>query len=260
MDTKPVLCLAATLAGAPVFAIDRWESPGDNGSYTNNELQPGVPQIGHDMEPENGLGDDDWYKVRIHEGRSYEARVFGGGVVWQYPACADCSRFDRVTSQGDVITPGDAETTLGPPGQSVRWIAGLDQLEWLRVKQGPGYPGSVYAKYDILLVDTTLFLPRFNDTGGQRTIVIVQNIHDGPVSGQITFHDAQGARLHVQPFTIVAHGSLVLDTSSIAALAGKSGSATVAHTGGWSALVGKGVSVEPSTGFAFDTPLTSVPR
>ena len=161
---------------------------------------------------------------------------------------------------GDVLTPGDAETTLGPPGLSVRWIAGPQHLEWLRVVPEKDSPGYAIDKYDILLVDTTLFLPRFNNTFTQRTIVMIQNIHDRPVGGQIAFHDPQGARLHVEPFTIMARGSLVLDTSSIAALGGQTGTATVAHTGGWSALVGKGVALDPTTGFSFDTPLASTPR
>lgn len=42
------------------------------------------------------------------------------------------------------------------------------------------------------------------------------------------------------------------------ALAGKSGSAAVAHMGGMAALVGKAVALEPATGSTFDTPLVTV--
>lgn len=107
-------------------------------------------------------------------------------------------------------------------------------------------------------MDTTLFLPRFNNAGGQRTFVILQNIHDRAVSGQIAFRDAMGVRVHVEPFSIVAYGQRVLDTSMVGALAGKSGSAAVAHLGGMAALVGKAVALEPATGFTFDTPLVTV--
>jgi hypothetical protein len=41
---------------------------------------------------------------------------------------------------------------------------------------------------------------------------------------------------------------------------GKSGSAAIAHTGGYGALNGKGVALESATGFTFDTALTPIPR
>ena len=252
------LGLVALLVALPASPEDRWEHSGDDANYTNNELEPGVVQPAHDLEAIQGVPDEDWFKIRIREDHSYEARVFASSMVWKYPACQDCATFDRVTWEGNLLTEGDAFTTLGPPGLSVRWIAGPQELEWLRAKVGPGSPGSIYSFYDILLMDTTLFLPRFNNAGGQRTFLILQNIHDRPVSGQIAFRDALGVRLHVEPFSIVAHGQRVLDTSMVGGLIGKSGSAAVAHLGGMAALVGKAVALEPATGFTFDTPLVTV--
>jgi len=260
MKLRVLLGAGAVVVAVPAASADRWEIRGDNGSYTNNELQPGVVQDGHDLEATPTGPDEDWYKVRCQQVRSYEARVFGGGVVWKYPACPECADFDRVAPDGTVLTPGDSQTTLGPPARSVRWIAGTGVTQWLRVKPNDGVTGLASEKYDILVVDTSLFLPRFNNGGTQRTVVILQNALDVAVEGQVAFHDGSGAPLHTQPFSIAAYASLVLDTASLPALQGRAGSAVVAHTGGQAALVGKAVALDPGTGFTFDTPLTSAPR
>jgi hypothetical protein len=130
----------------------------------------------------------------------------------------------------------------------------------LRVKPNQGVAGQASEKYDILIVDTSLFLPRFNNAGTQRTILLLQNALQYPVEGQVVFRDPSGALVHTSPFSMAGYASLVLDTSSVTALQGRAGSAIVVHTGGQSALVGKGVALEPSTGFSFDTPLTTVAR
>jgi hypothetical protein len=46
----------------------------------------------------------------------------------------------------------------------------------------------------------------------------------------------------------------------VPALAGHSGSAQIAQLGGYAALAGKAVALEPATGFTFDTLVTPVPR
>jgi hypothetical protein len=256
----PLLIAGFAVAAVPAASADRWEIRGDNGSFTNNELQPGIVQEGHDLEATGAGPDEDWYTVRCREIRSYEARVFGGGVVWKYPACPECADFDRVAPDGTVLTAGDWETTLGPSARSVRWICGVGVTQQLRVRPNRGVAGYPSEKYDILVVDTTLFLPRFNNVGTQRTVLILQNALHRPVDGEITFQDGAGTRLHTRPFAISGYASLVLDTASVPALQGRSGSAIVAHTGGQAALVGKGVMLEPSSGFSFDTPLSGVPR
>jgi hypothetical protein len=51
-----------------------------------------------------------------------------------------------------------------------------------------------------------------------------------------------------------------VSTATISELAGQTGSITISHNGRYGELVGKGVSLEPSTGFSFDTPLIPRPR
>lgn len=258
---KLMLAMAVGLAAAalPARAADRWEYRGDDGPFTYNELQPGIVQEGHDLEPKPSGPDVDWYRVVTHRERSYEVRVFGGGVVWKYSGCQDCGTLDLMAYDGSVATPGDNDQTYGPGGQSVRWIGGLGVVP-LRVTPGKAGANTALEKYDILLLDTTLFLPRFNNTGSQRTLLILQNTRERAVSGRIFFRQNDGTAWPDYPFTLAPQASLVLDTATLPQVGQSSGSASIAHTGGMAALTGKAVALEPSTGFTFDTPLTTVPR
>ena len=152
-------------AGAlPAGADDRWEMRSDDGAFTNNELQPDIVQVAHDVEKLAGITDVDWYKVRTQPRHSYEARVFGGGVVWVYETCSTCAVFDRVAGDGTVLTPGTTAGVIGGGALSVRWLADA-QIDFLRVEPREGAAGHAFETYDVLLVDTTLFLPRFNNVG-----------------------------------------------------------------------------------------------
>jgi hypothetical protein len=57
------------------------------------------------------------------------------------------------------------------------------------------------------------------------------------------------------PFNIAPHALFTFSPDQ-----GTFGSLTVTHGGPYGALVGKAVSLEPGTGFSFDTPLTYRPR
>jgi Calx-beta domain len=111
--------------------------------------------------------------------------------------------------------------------------------------------------YRIRAFDTTYSVPRFNNSG-QTTILLVQNTSAGPVSGWIDFWDAGGTLLGSSPLAVSAKGVFVLNTSTV--MPGLSGSITISNDGSYSDLVGKAVSIEPATGFAFDTPLSPRPR
>jgi hypothetical protein len=103
--------------------------------------------------------------------------------------------------------------------------------------------------------DTTLALARFNNSGSQLTVVVIQNPTNQTVTGHMHFWGVASAPLASQAFTLSARAALVLNTSTLPTLQGQSGSVTVAHDAGYGALVGKTVALEPATGFSFDSPL-----
>ncbi|MET0555466.1 MAG: Calx-beta domain-containing protein, partial [Vicinamibacteria bacterium] len=103
--------------------------------------------------------------------------------------------------------------------------------------------------------ETTYAVPRFNNSGTQATVLIVQNATERALSGRAYFWSAAGAALGSHPFTLAAHATLVVNTATVSGVAGQGGSVTIAHDGGYGALAGKAVALEPSTGFSFDSPM-----
>jgi uncharacterized repeat protein (TIGR01451 family) len=107
--------------------------------------------------------------------------------------------------------------------------------------------------YRIRAYETTYTIPRFNNTGGQVTMLAIQNHGDEPVAGDIWFWSPAGALLTSRILVLGPGGSLVLDTTTVPGLSGASGSITVSNDGSYGILTGKAVALETGTGFAFDT-------
>jgi hypothetical protein len=248
----------------PCGANDIWETQADDDLYTENQLRHGLPQLRHDLEGTAAVPDQDWMLVRTKEGHSYEARVTG--VYWDN-MCGQpsCPRFDRVDSAGSVLTPGivsnedTPDDFLSAPGLTIRWI-GQPPKEYLRAIGDELYDLPGDRTYDVEFYDTTLFVPRFNNSATQTTVFVVQNTTNTTVTGFVYFYDAAGTLLSSVALNVLEHGVQVFNTAAVSALAGKSGSATIAQLGGYGALTGKAVAVEPATGFTFDTAITPVPR
>jgi hypothetical protein len=113
--------------------------------------------------------------------------------------------------------------------------------------------------YRLSAFDTTALVPRFNNSGTQITILLLQNTGAAPIDVDVQFWAADGTSLGGPGTqTIVPHASFVLNTSSV--VPGNGGSITVANTGARGQLAGKAVALEPATGFTFDTELTPRPR
>jgi hypothetical protein len=113
-------------------------------------------------------------------------------------------------------------------------------------------------RYRVTARETTVSIPRFNNGGGQGTVLVLQNTTAGAAAGRAYFWSASGALLGVHAFVLGPRATAVVNTGTVAGAAGQSGTITVAHDAGYGGLAGKAVAVDPATGAAFDTPL--VPR
>jgi VCBS repeat protein/Calx-beta domain-containing protein len=109
--------------------------------------------------------------------------------------------------------------------------------------------------YRVRFRETTAFIPRFNNGGGQTTVLVLQNPGGRLVSGHAWFWSPNGALLTNAAVALPAHGSTVLVTATLPGLAGAAGTVTISHDGGYGALVGKAVALEPAAGFSFDSPM-----
>ena len=115
-------------------------------------------------------------------------------------------------------------------------------------------------RYRLRAWETTASVARLNNAGGQATVLVLQNATAEPLAGHVHFWRLDGTALLSHPFALGARASVVIDTSGLPGLGGQSGSITVSHAGAFGALAGKAVSLQPATGFAFDTPLARRPR
>jgi hypothetical protein len=141
--------------------------------------------------------------------------------------------------------------------RSLRWenTGASPTFERLRVRGECLTACGADAAFSIRALETTLTLSRFNNSATQVTVLVIQNSTRATVTGHAYFWSPTGGLLATLPFSLAAQATLVSSTAGISGLAGTSGSLTVAHDGGYGALVGKAVALEPSTGYSFDTPL-----
>jgi hypothetical protein len=263
----------ALMACVPlVEAADKWESSvyhADDSYQTANQLLHGIIQT-HDMQQHNNAGilstDLDFGRVAAKARHSYEVRVFGTNSCFKVGGAGGCATLDRVAEDGTtVLTPGFVPDGLlpgdGAGSMAVRWTANADESDLIKMT---GYVPSLIAnatnQYEIQMLDTTYLVPRWNNSGTQVTIFLIQNASTSPITGSILFYNSAGTLLDTHPLSLAANATHVLSTGSVVVLAGASGSAAIVHDGGYGALAGKAVALEPSTGFAFDTPITPIPH
>jgi hypothetical protein len=261
------LALATLAAAVPAHAIDPWEAGllPDDSNATRNTLSPGLVQQ-HDLDQAGGGNDLDWAVVPTLQYHSYEARISGSGVAFDWGICSTCAQFERVDAAGTILTEDVATVNDGAGAtaeaydRSVRWLAsGSTFREFVRVTGGSSTDdtGSLYT---LRYWDTTYTVPRWNSSGGQSTVLIVTSLVQGTVTGNIYFFSGTGALLHTQALSLNQNVPYVFNTSSVGALVAQSGYALVAHDAGYGGLTGKAVALEPQTGFTFDTALQPIPQ
>jgi hypothetical protein len=161
---------------------------------------------------------------------------------------------DRVAADGSTVIQSGVAPGPGAV-RTLRWenAAGTVQDgQYVRVRNA-ACPCTTADGYRIRARETTSTIPRFNNSGSQTTVVMVQNATAQTVSGHLWFWSLGGALLHAQAFTAGGHALYALNSSGVPALAGAAGSLTVTHDGAAGALAGKAVALEPSTGLSFDT-------
>ena len=249
------LCALVLSCAVNVRATDPWEAdPEDDGPATLAHLLPGQSQTGRDLQAA-GTADEDWVFVPTRPRHSYEARATGG-AHWAASVGGSGAKLERLDAGLVVQQTGSDAGLASVRGHAIRWIAGTAPVtDYLRVTGGPV---ELATPYTLELFDTTYAFPRWNNSSTQVTVFLVQNNTSTPVNAFVYFFSASGTVLHTEPLGIAADGLAVFNTSTVPALFGQSGSARIAHTGGVGALSGKAVSLEPGTGFTFDTALVPV--
>lgn len=248
-----VALLAGLLWGAGARA-DEWEfgTDTDDDAATDNALAHGAVQV-HDLAgfPQS---DQDWYRVPVDPLSSFQF-VLDGMTGDLDLAGSSLQRIgaDGATVQGSAVVEGDG---------------GLLSLDWITTESAPaanfvrvqaagcGTACDALDRYRARFLETTYTVPRFNNTGSQATVLLVQNASARTCAAFTYLLSADGSLSGGAPAILDPGRLIVFDLAGSAP--NQSGSIRIAHGCGYGGLAGKAVAIEPATGFTFDTPL--VPR
>jgi Zn-dependent metalloprotease len=158
---------------------------------------------------------------------------------------------DGVTSLGSAVPVGTG------PARSLRWATSTaGALNLVRVQSANCTTDcGADDTYRLRTYETTYTIPRFNNTGSQVTILLLQNPTSAAVDATVYFYNASGLELASQTVSLGAKTLQVVNTAAIPQANGQSGTMVVTHNGAYGSLAGKTVALEPSTGFSFDSPM-----
>jgi hypothetical protein len=158
---------------------------------------------------------------------------------------------------GDNLTILQSASPVAIGGSvSLRWANATALTvvnQHLRVDGSCATPCGPDDVYRIRALETTYSIPRFNNSGTQVTVLLLQNPATYPIAGQVWFWNASGSLLGSQSFNLPERQTLVLNTATVAGVGGQGGAITISHDGRYGDLTGKTVALEPSTGFSFDS-------
>lgn len=167
---------------------------------------------------------------------------------------------ERVANDGATVLQTASAVGTGS-ARSLRWANDLPvpvDMQYVRVRAtGCGTACGPDDAYRLRAYETTARIPRFNNTGGQGTVLFLQNRAAVPVSARALFWNASGMAITAHSLTVPARGLAVVDTTTMPGGQDQSGSVTITHDGGYDGLAGKAALVDPVNGFSFDAAATS---
>jgi len=225
----------------------------------NGELTHGTDAV-LDLAAQPGpVADQDVFLISQKPYSSYEIVVEGtSGDI----GLGTGPLLQRIASDGTTALQDSIAIGAGP-ARSLRWrntTSAVIEDQTVRVTSAQcGTDCGPDDVYRLRAYETTYAVPRFNNSGTQITVLILQNPTSEAIAGDIYF-DVAGQQVAAHPFSLAAKATLVLDTSTVPGAGGVAGAITIAHDGRYGGLLGKTVAVEPSTGFSFDSILEPRPK
>src|SRR4029450_4256595 len=245
-----VLGLGFALVSGRAALADVWDvqTQNDNTVATENELVHGSDQL-HDLGALPGpAADQDWYRISQKPFSSYE-------IVAEAPSgdIGTTLVVNRTDATGSVL---QSSVAVGVGySRSLRWINATSSAvdtERIAVQSGSCTTNcGADDVYRLRAYETTYAVPRFNNSGTQVTVLLLQNPTNYTINRTVYFWNPSGGPAGTAPIPALGPKQLiVLNTSGVAP--GASGAVTVAHDGRYGDLSGKTVALEPATGFRFD--------
>lgn len=185
------------------YAVDPWDTPAttdDTAANTKNVLIPGDPPQRHDAEAKAGpTADQDWYRLTVVAGHSYEVRVGA-----RQDSCMDFVGANFQVFQSDATTL--ITTGVDYPGtgaiSSYRAIFIAPSNNNVFVQLMGGTTCTATSSYTIQVFDTTLLSPRWSTFGGFYTSWGFENTTSAPILGTLTVVTSSGTVVANTTFTI----------------------------------------------------------
>lgn len=222
------------------------------------ELTHGANALYDLAAPDVTSPDVDWFALAQAPYSSYEVIVdaLSGDLADDVvPMRVRRLAADQIT----VLLPDAVPVGMGR-ARALRWQNGAtaDVDQWIRIESAASGvacdvdcgPDDVYR---VRFYDTTTSVPRFNNGGGQITVLVLQNLLDTPVSATAYFWSVDGALLGSQVLNLTPRQNITFNTTTVAGAAGQGGTITISHTAGYGGLAGKTVALDPANGFSFDS-------
>jgi hypothetical protein len=208
-----------------------------------------------DLVPFEGPGPDrDHYVLLQQPAASYEL------VIDEASGDAAPLTVQRLGADGSTVMQSAVPVGTGT-ALSLRWLnTGFDAVADQQVRVESASCGTLCGAgdtYRVRFYETTLRGARVDNTNGQVTVLLLQNLTDAPVQGFFYLLADDGVNGVGGGYVIPPRGTLVHDTSQNLFVPG---SVTVTHDAPYGGVAGKVVTVDPATGFSFDTPLAPRPR
>jgi hypothetical protein len=248
-----VLGLGFALVSGRAALADVWDvqSQSDNTVATENELVHGSDQL-HDLGALAGpAADQDWYRISQKPFSSYEivADATSGDI--------GTTLLVRRTDQTGAGIQTSVAVGVGY-SRSLRWVnstSASEDTQRIAVTSGSCTTDcGADDVYRLRSYETTYAVPRFNNSGTQVTVLLLQNPTNYTITGTVYFWNAAGTQVGTAPINLAGKALMVLNTSTVPGANGTSGALTIAHDGRYGDLSSKSVALEPATGFSFDTP------
>jgi hypothetical protein len=264
MTSKIAFALAfvAALGVAGPAGADVWDvsTNNDNGPGTDNEITHGFSQL-HDLGVQPGpVADQDWYGTFQQPFSSYEV-LCDGYTGDTFIDGVTNNTLQLVNGAGTVLQ--DSVPYGAGFARSIRFAndtaTPVAFSQYVRVGNATcGTSCTPSDQYRIRAWDTTIAVPRYNNFGGQVTVLIIQNPGENTVAGNARLWTTAGGTSPVTtvPFSLAARQAAVINLASVngGVANGTSGTITITSNGRYGQLAVKSVALEPATGFSFDSP------
>jgi hypothetical protein len=256
------LAFASVLGLASTAGTDVWDTAADNdnGNGTDNEITHGFSQV-HDLGAQPGpVADQDWYSLSQEPFSSYE--ILCDGFTGDTTSGGLATILQRVDSTGAVLQDSSSYGSAVSSARSLRFANDAGPVianQFVRVANAEcGATCDTQDQYRIRAWDTTIAVPRYNNFGGQVTVLIIQNPGRIVVSGNARLWTTFGGATPVTAvaFTLAANEATVINLATVngGVANGTSGTITISNDGRYGLLAVKAVALEPATGFSFDSP------